>query len=95
MRLTRTYTQRGETLVGEIDTDPTPMAADDLDDIDEGQRAHWRKIREAAIEAHDEDRAFRYAVAAGDVWDCETLAGLAAVTRRERASVGARWPEDR
>lgn len=54
----------------------------------------WRDIREAAHEAFDDGRAYRYSDGTM-VHDCTTMNDLARVTRPARKRDGVRWHEDR
>lgn len=55
--------------------------------------AIWRDIREAAHEAFDERRAYRYHDGI-TVHDCKDMTTLARVTRPARKRDGVRWRED-
>lgn len=56
--------------------------------------ATWRDIREAAEDAFDASRAYRY-YDGRDTHDCATMHDLARVTRAARKRDGVRWREDR
>ncbi len=62
--------------------------------LDARSSAQWRDIREAAHEAFDEGRRYRYHDGAV-THDCADMLTLARVTRPARKRDRVRWREDR
>jgi hypothetical protein len=56
--------------------------------------ATWRDIREAAEDAFDASRSYRYYDGAV-THDCDDMTALARVTRAARKRDGVKWREDR
>lgn len=74
------------------------LSDDDLDDLHgflAAQRSHWSRVRDEALAILGAGETVHYAASPGDVLRTRSIRDLAVATRHERASVGARWPEDR
>lgn len=80
----------GSTVRVQIDTDSEPSPTHVLHE----QAARWGAIRDEAAESFRHGRGYLYHDGRR-VHDCRSLRDLAAVTRRERASWGIDWREDR